>query len=150
MSTGTLSGASKLPGVPTLFIEILCASLDTPKRQCLWGIVRNIPLPFSSFARSRVVGGETLGRHERSRGIPREQVCKNCAQCWHLRPNCGRQRTQMITKHPQFRPGNLHETVRIWEFTGRAYQARSSLAPGASMRMSTGRVALVSPNLRVV
>ena len=36
------------------------------------------------------------------------------------------------------------------EIVGRDYQARSSLAPGASMRMSAGIVALVSSNLRVV
>ena len=41
-----------------------------------WGIVRNIPLPFSSFQRSPVVEGKATGRHERPRGTPQEWVRK--------------------------------------------------------------------------
>jgi len=74
MNTGTLFEPSNLSVVPTLLIEFLGAVFDTPKFQRFWGIVRNIPLPFSSFARSQVVGGKTTGRRERSRGMPWEWV----------------------------------------------------------------------------
>lgn len=52
-----------------------------------------------------------------------------------------------------FASSNLTNAARPWrvvELIGGDYYARSSLAPGASMRMSTGMVALVCSNLRVV
>jgi hypothetical protein len=70
MNTRNLFEPSKLSVVPTLLIEILGAFFDTPKFQRFWRIVRNIPLLFSSFARSEAVGGKTTGRGERSRGMP--------------------------------------------------------------------------------
>jgi hypothetical protein len=86
MDTHALFGPSKLPVVTPVLTEILDASFDTPKLQRFWGIVRNIPLLFSSFARSQVIEGKTTRRHERSSGMPWEWVRKTthfggiCAQ----------------------------------------------------------------------
>lgn len=59
-----------------MITEILGASFDTSKLQCVWGIVRNISLSLSSFAHCQVVGGKTTGRHERPVGMPQEWVRK--------------------------------------------------------------------------
>lgn len=64
----------------------------TPETQMFWGIVRNIPLAFSSFARSQVAGWKTTGRHERPRGTLQEWVRKTA----HFGGICTRQRTQVI------------------------------------------------------
>jgi hypothetical protein len=94
MNTGTLFEPSNLSVVPTLLIEILGAFFDTPKFQGFWGIVRNIPLPFSSFARSQAVEGKTTERRERSRGTPQEWVRKTAhfgGICIHIAFGTGRE-----------------------------------------------------------
>jgi len=91
-----------------------------PKLKRFWGIVRNIPFPFSSFRRSPVVGGKTTGRRESSRGMPRQWV-RNNRTFVAFAPNLRLAQNANAPSPRQLRPGNLCAGARDVEIIGRDY-----------------------------
>ena len=104
--------------------------LSCIKNCAFWRIVRNIPLPFSSFAHSQVVSGKTTGRYERPRGMPWEWVRK-IAQFTAFVTKLRSARNANGRSPPQLRPDHsLRQRVRCGDYRERLLGSKFSCARG--------------------